>query len=129
MNIHSGTPVKVIVNNYEYISNIIPETAKERALTTDTIIAQFQKTGNTPFYINNFEIHLDENLFLPISAINVLRRESLEAYEKFFISKIERCISPTPLAKLESRMLNNSPKEVSVFLQFLKDLLDLHQLL
>lgn len=53
------------------------------------ILCQIQKTGNTIFDIKNVEIEV-ENLKLPISQLNQLRREAIEKFEKALENSIVR---------------------------------------
>lgn len=48
---------------------------------TDTIIRQMQKSGGTIFSINGVEV-IGEGYFAPVSLLNELRREALEALRK-----------------------------------------------
>lgn len=61
------------------ISKELPtgEVPKNIGKMTENLITQFKKTGNSEFYVKNIKVH-DENIpFMPISAINDLRRELL----------------------------------------------------
>ncbi|ONI46434.1 hypothetical protein AN641_00180 [Candidatus Epulonipiscioides gigas] len=54
----------------------------EQAINMPTTLAQVEeklrKLGNTPFKIENIEVHLDENTFLSIIKINELKRAAVE---------------------------------------------------
>ena len=53
--------------------------AKNKPVSEDTIKKQLSKTGETPFYMNNIRFNnMPNNLFIPISEINQIRREILE---------------------------------------------------
>lgn len=84
--------------NFEYTSNIIPNTSINKPLDKDTIIKQFSKTNNSIYEFKKIEIILDDNLFLPISSLNDLRRTILENIEKQTLDKIKRtsncCYTP-----------------------------------
>ena len=83
--IKNDTPITFKINNTTYKTKIIPEIAKKAPLSKETVINQLSKTGDTPFKINNILVELDENLFLPVSTLNSLRREVLEQYEKVLL--------------------------------------------
>ena len=76
--------------NFEYTFNIIPNTSINKPLDKDTIIKQFSKTNNSIYEFKKIEIILDDNLFLPISSLNDLRRTILENIEKQTLDKIKR---------------------------------------
>ena len=56
--------------------------AKKVVTSKEEIIKQINKTGNTPFIINNLKINLESNLFIPLSKINEIRRKALEMLER-----------------------------------------------
>lgn len=68
-------------NKVEVSGAIIPETAVNKALTESRVVEQLKKTGSTPFDFAQINIALDDNLALPISEINNLRRIALEELE------------------------------------------------
>lgn len=59
-------------------SEIKAEKAINRPLTNESIKAQLLKCGGTVFYADKIECDLDEDISVPMSAINSLRREALE---------------------------------------------------
>ena len=59
-------------------ADLICETAQKTALTEEKCRAQLNKTGGTAYYWSDLEIGLDDNISLPISALNNLRRSALE---------------------------------------------------
>lgn len=66
------------LGNNIYIEGPIPEDAKTRAIDSATVTEKLSKTGGTPFFADNIVILIDDNLSVPISAINNLRRDALE---------------------------------------------------
>lgn len=58
------------------------EPAKKQPLTIETVEKQMHKTGNTPFSFGEFAVCLDEDCFLPVKALNDLRREGLQGLEE-----------------------------------------------
>lgn len=76
------------------ISDIFPIPAENSPITQERLISQFSKTGNTPFEISQFEIDLDDNLYIPsISKLNELRRQALSQYENKVISSFKRTLA------------------------------------
>jgi collagenase-like PrtC family protease len=63
-------------------SSLTFDTQKEKSKNEDSVIPNIKKnlskTGNTPFIVDDLEVTLSANWFLPISKINELRREVLE---------------------------------------------------
>lgn len=58
------------------------ELAKKKATTEEEIKAQLCKTGDTPFEAGKIGIHMKEEVFIPVSKLNELRREALLKLEK-----------------------------------------------
>ncbi len=56
----------------------VPEIAKKRPADRDYIARQLDKLGDTIYTISNINAKIDEELMLPASAINALRREAVE---------------------------------------------------
>lgn len=55
--------------------------AEKQPLTEEKIRQKLKKTGDTPFVFQRLDIDLEEGLFVPVSAVNELRRQALEALE------------------------------------------------
>ena len=70
------------------------ETAKELAKSEESIIPNIKKnlskTGNTPFIVDDVEVELTANWFLPISKINEIRREVLENLVEIRVNEYHR---------------------------------------
>ncbi len=60
--------------------------AKNQPMTRETISRQIKKTGNTPFVFEEVTIVLNGDVFLPLQALNELRRKGLEELEKQILS-------------------------------------------
>lgn len=64
----------------------------------DRLRAQIQKTGGTPYIIDKMELEADERAFAPVSVVNELRRQALDAFSRAVIERsrgCERTVSPT----------------------------------
>ena len=59
----------------------VVQAAKSRPVTREEIRERFQKTGGTPFVFVQLETEIPEDAFLPVGAMNALRREALEKLE------------------------------------------------
>ena len=58
-----------------------PQAAQKQPMTEEKVLKQLNKTGNTPFIFENLSAELKEEMFLPVQALNELRRSGLEALE------------------------------------------------
>ena len=68
----------------------IPQTASNQPVESARVEQQMRKTGNTPFEFQNLEIQMEEKLFLPMQALNELRRVGLKKLEQAIVSQYRR---------------------------------------
>lgn len=80
-----STKIKVV--KYE---DVIVQKANNNGITLDRIKEQLSKTGNTPFEMDDIKILMDENIIIPISTLNNLRRSALEELEKLIVDTFKR---------------------------------------
>ena len=121
---NSPISISLLGNNIEttIISDIIPVNAINNPITKERLIEQFSKTTNTPFEISNFEIDLDDGLFIQsISSLNELRRQAISEYQQKLISSFKR--NSIELSDfLENRFIKttfNYNKKISLLLNVL----------
>ncbi len=74
--------VRLLGNGKEllWVSDILPMEAINAPLSAESVKKQLTKLGATVYSVNNFELDLDEGLMIPVSALNRLRREAVEAF-------------------------------------------------
>lgn len=111
--IKQDKPIIFEINNVAYNSNVIPELAQNKPITKEKVIEQLTKTGDTPFKIENLNLILDENLFLPISTLNDLRRNALKTYEEYVLSNVHPKIIKKPL-EINFKHANNQINSVTL---------------
>jgi len=70
--------------------DLIITKADKNGISKERIIEQLSKTGNTPFEIKQIQVIADENIIVPISGLNNLRRNALEQLEKKLIDTFKR---------------------------------------
>lgn len=70
--------------------DILALTADRAAITQDALLKQLQKTGNTPFRLRHFKAVINGDVFIPVSAINKLRRRALEDLEALKANSFKR---------------------------------------
>lgn len=68
----------------------IPASARTMGLTFERVKDQIQKVGDFPFDFDGILIDLDENLFVPISKINELRRNAYEEFAQKIVQRYKR---------------------------------------
>lgn len=77
------------------VSGEVPQRAQGRPMTAEDIAARLSKTGGTPYLAKEVRCDIDEGLFMPIAAINALRREALER-----LSELRRKPKKKPVQEL-----------------------------
>ena len=58
-----------------------PEAAQKQPMTEEKVLKQLNKTGNTLFFFEHLSAELKGEMFLPVQALNELRRSGLKALE------------------------------------------------
>lgn len=118
--IKKNEPIKVkAFDNYiscEYLSDIIPQKSIKTPITKERILAQFNKTGNTPFEFGTIDIELSDDISVPISSINEIRRKVLELYENTFKNQIKNTCKLSYMNTHIPAKENIYDKKVSVLL-------------
>lgn len=70
-----------------YTSKTKFEKANKKPLSEDTITKQFLKTGNTNYTIKNiYYENFEDNLFMPISTLNNIRRNLIEKIDNIIMN-------------------------------------------
>ena len=68
----------------------VPVEALAHPLTDETARKQLLKTGNTPFVFEELETDIEEGLFLPVTALNDLRRRALILLQEIILNEYRR---------------------------------------
>ena len=96
LDIHSGQKIAVNIKSidfnleekFEY--DFIPAQAQNAPITKTKVKEQFIKTLNTCFEFSNIEIDLDDNLFIPTSILNEIRRQAISLIEAKIVNSFKR---------------------------------------
>lgn len=82
------------------LGEVEAQPAQNVPLTEEKVRTQLEKCGGTPFFIESIETDIDENISLPLSSINALRRAAFDKlYEElkhpythaFHSTNVENC--------------------------------------
>lgn len=68
----------------------VAQSAQNQPMSEEKLLKQLNKTGNTPFYFENLTAEITGNCFVPVQALNELRREALEKMEEQFLLPFRR---------------------------------------
>ncbi len=83
--------LKLCFNNITVeTSGAIVSPAEKTPITKEELVKRLSKTGNTPYKLNFKKIVCDDNIYIPISNINSLKRESLLSLEKEIIIQYKK---------------------------------------
>lgn len=86
-----GEPLKLILTDGENSATaetkFLAEVAKNRPLTFDTLFKQIGRLGNSVFELVLLKTRLDENLMVPLSELNEVRRAAVEQLENLRLQK------------------------------------------
>lgn len=91
--------------------------AQNRPLTEEVVTEKITKTGNTPFVFENFEVTMDDDIFMPVNQLNQLRRGALEALEEALLKPYERTLPElveTSSAETDRQTTGNAIKEKQI---------------
>lgn len=105
-----GQPVTLTVSLQDhYVTGYgdVPQEAISRDTDEATIRRQLMKTGDTPFAFDTLEVQVQEGLFLPLPALNALRRQVLEKLEGQILSSCRRTVGEQA-AYTDSQALTDS---------------------
>ena len=80
-------------------TNFIAERALNRPLTLDTLKSQIGRLGNSIFELEKISADIDDNLMIPISELNDVRRRAVEKLEFQRLKKFEREKISVPATK------------------------------
>lgn len=87
---------------------------------------QLSKTGNTPFEMRDIQVITDDNIIVPISMLNSIRRNALEELESELLKNFKRNknIELENIIKTNENQSRNKEVKVSVLLNNIKNDID-----
>ena len=91
--INKGQALEFYVNTKEvnaFVSLGEAQEAKNKPLELADVRERMNKTGESPFYFENLEIHMDNDVFVPNGVLNQLRREALVNLEEELLASFRR---------------------------------------
>ena len=77
---------------YVTVEGEMVQRAQKQPLSLEKVEENVKKTGNTPFEFETLEIQMDEAIFMPVKALNQLRREALEQLTEQILANYRRKI-------------------------------------
>lgn len=92
----------------------VVEASSKIAATEQSVKDSFDKLGNTAFVLHDFDIELDDNVFLPVSAIKNIRRDVIELLVSDITSKSIIINEPKRIPKANNKPIASPGLIVSV---------------
>ena len=91
MNADSPAIIKLERDGIEItVSGDAAQMAQNNPMPKDRILEQLCKTGNTSFTLNFNQTDIGEDIYMPISSVNKLRREALELFAQEYAEGFRR---------------------------------------
>lgn len=108
------------------IEEIAPKKADNTGISKERIKEQLSKTGNTPFEIKDIQIMMDDNIIVPISSLNNVRRNAICELENILLKSFKRDnkVSLENKGKLDNGVSSDAEPKVSILLNNIKDDID-----
>lgn len=58
------------------------ESSEKRPITKEDVYRQLNKTGQVPFYLDTLQIEIEDNVFVPMSAVKEIRQQGFAVLQK-----------------------------------------------
>lgn len=68
----------------------VPERAAKQPTDRERILGQIRRTGDTAFEFGELRLDMEEDLFIPVSQLNSLRRDGIRALEEKVLQEFRR---------------------------------------
>jgi U32 family peptidase len=109
-----GEPLRLMARDergreVEGFSDTPLQTASKRALNRESLAVELGKLGDTPFYLENIEVELEGDLFLPLSSLTKARRAVLEDLLAWRREPKKRELHPGQLRRFHTPIPKTAP--------------------
>ncbi len=91
------------------VSGAVAEKAINAPISRENVEKALSKLGDTPFTVGHFEVELGENVMMPISALNALRRDGAEK----LLDKVTR-VGEVKSGKLSCEKCQGTPRRRNI---------------
>lgn len=71
----------------------VVQKAEKQPLSEKTVLEKMKKTGNTPFQFEDLQLEMDAESFLPVGALNQLRRKGIDTLYEAVLGQYRRTLS------------------------------------
>lgn len=99
LRLYAETPASLVIEYKDYhvkVTGDLVQKSLKQPLTKETILDKMGKIKNTPFVWEELKLELGEQIFLPVGALNQLRRNGLECLQEEILAKYRRPVLELP---------------------------------
>ncbi len=89
----------------------VPEAAQNQALSPDSVRDQLDRLKGTPYYLRNLDVELEDDVFMPLSQMNQLRREAVDRLDRLRSAPPKRKIKAGGIRQRNTNTLKAIAKE------------------
>lgn len=111
-----GECLRVSMGDIEAVSEQVLQAASKRALDTETLVEQFGRLGDTSYELKELKNEVIGDCYLPLSTLNQLRRDFIQAYDTQVVSISDSTYQAVPYS-LDYRTLYADKASVTPSLQ------------
>ena len=112
--INKGQALEFYVNTKDvnvFVSLGEAQEAKNKPLEVSDVRDRMNKTGESSFYFEDLEIHMDDDVFVPNGVLNQLRRDALANLEEELLASFRReSIEETKVIDKKNEFVESSGK-------------------
>lgn len=108
----AGEPVELRISDGENEINVTSGSAiraENKPVSGNAIREQLKKLGNTIFEAQEINVEIDENIFMPVSGINSLRRAGIEKLLRARTQKWKRQCDKPVISPGQKRVISGKP--------------------
>lgn len=91
--LHKGEAVNLILKAWDEqvcVRGVVCDAAGNRPVSREQVERQLKKFGNTRFVAEDVQVEMDEDIFIPMGAMNELRRAAAEQLEQALAKRFYR---------------------------------------
>lgn len=85
--------------------------AKNRPMREEELLSRIHKTGGTHFFFAKLTAEVDEGIFVPVGALNQLRRDALDGITQEILAHAKRKYDGIPFSSLEDQIADTGKKK------------------
>ena len=116
LRLNTGAPAALEISDGAHIARVsgdAVQAALSRPIDAARVRGQLEKLGDTPFELRDYAAEIDANAFLPLSALNALRRRAMEALIEMRVGQTHACAAmslpaPEPVSDVKPKLCAQS---------------------